>query len=216
MLMTVTSRRLLPLFALAVLTLVAAVAPARAQADADRAATFIDQVVGETMDTMTQDGMTPEQHEERFRDLFTAYIDLDFMGQFVTGRYWRKADDATQTEFLKLLEDVTVLTWASRIARYSDYEMTVVGPKETSSSDIFIETFFQKEDGPPVNFVWRLVPKDDAFQIRDMVIEGASMAITHRSEYQSVIRRGGGKLEALNEALRDMVARLREANGTAG
>ena len=188
-------------------------APAsHAQTDGERAAIFIADVVGKTMSAMTEEGLTAKQQEERFRELFTTYIDIPFIGQFVAGRYWKKAGDAEQERFLTLMEDVTVLTWASRIARYSDYGMEVVGPKESSAEDTFIETNFQVPSGPPVNFIWRMAPKGESFLIRDMIIEGASMAITHRSEYQSVIRRSGGSLSGLNDALEKKVAQLRATN----
>ena len=154
--------------------------------------------------------MTPTEQEARFRQLFTKYIDIKFIGAFVTGRYWRSAPQSEKDQFLKLLEDVTVLSWATRISAYADFGMEVLGPKETQAQDLFIQTVFTPKEGPAVNVIWRIAPQDNSFIIRDIVIEGASLALTHRDEYTSVIRNNDGKLAALNEALTKKIEQLRQ------
>ncbi|MEC9046050.1 MAG: ABC transporter substrate-binding protein, partial [Pseudomonadota bacterium] len=60
-----------------------------------------------------------------------------------------------------------------------------------------------------INVVWRLVPKGNSFKIVDVVIAGISMAITQRNEYSAVIKRNKGRFDALLEAMRNQITKLR-------
>jgi phospholipid transport system substrate-binding protein len=54
-----------------------------------------------------------------------------------------------------------------------------------------------------------MLPKDESFKIVDVVIEGVSMGVSQRNEYNSVIQRNGGKITALITAMRDNLEKLR-------
>ena len=61
------------------------------------------------------------------------------------------------------------------------------------------------ENGELVKVVWRIRFKEARAKILDIVVEGASMAITLRSEYGSFLKGAGGQLAKLNKSLREKV-----------
>ena len=66
----------------------------------------------------------------------------------------------------------------------------------------------ESPNGSSIRVDWRVRLNDGEYKIVDVVIEGVSMVITHRSESASVIQHGGGRVQALIDALRQQAVRL--------
>ncbi len=67
---------------------------------------------------------------------------------------------------------------------------------------MLITSYIKQNNGTPdIQLDWRLRKKKDKFYVIDVSVEGISMALTQRSEFSSIIQRGGGKISALIEHL---------------
>ena len=72
-------------------------------------------------------------------------------------------------------------------------------------TDSIVSSQIIPPDAPPVAVDWRIRPRGDALKVIDVAVEGVSMSVTQRSEFSSVIQRGGGNIEALLQSLRQRV-----------
>ena len=70
-----------------------------------------------------------------------------------------------------------------------------------------VSSVLENESAEDVKVVWRVRETDGQPKVLDVIIEGASMALTLRSEYSSFIKSSGGKVAGLTESLREKVAR---------
>ncbi len=205
-------------FAFVVLVLAAVWAqafPVQAAPSVTTAEAFVKSLADKAINAVAEPGIPDEERARRFRDLFTTSFDVPAIGQFVLGRYWRKATEPEKKEFLTLFEDVAVLTWAGRFKDYKGQTLTVKGSKPGNEGDILVESSVDQKEGHPLSVVWRLVSEEAGFKARDLVVDGVSMAITYRSEYTSVLQRAGGKMDGLLEALKTKVAQLQGVSGPA-
>lgn len=182
--------------------------PGLAAPEAEAARSFILETGQNAIDKIANDTLSLEERRANFRELFVAAFDLDSIGRFVMGRYWRAATPEQRERFQELFVDVQALTWAGRFADYKGVGFTVDGTKPDGDDRIFVETSVETKDGPPAKVVWRLRESDDSFKIIDMIVESTSMAITLRSEYASVIQRGDG-VQALIDALKKKRGQLK-------
>jgi phospholipid transport system substrate-binding protein len=188
-------------------------APASAEQDAKA---FVNGLANAAMETMTTKGVSDRERVARFRTLFVANVDLPEIGRFVLGRYWRTSTPEQQTEFLKLFEDIVVLTWATRFKDYAggmQHEVTNV--TQDGERGLFVDSVVRSEKQEPIELQWRLRQPDSGFKVVDLVVAGSSMAITYRSEYASVVQSNGGKVDGLLAAMRRKVAQLEAERASA-
>lgn len=193
--------RAIPFLLLLILSLVPA-GPGRA-ADEAEARALVGQLEREAI-TMASASLPMAEKERRFRGLLRSSFDLPGLGQFVLGRHWRSATSDQRSEFLRLFEDLTVDIW---VARFRDYhgqrlEVTAIQP---AADSVMVDTLLHSPKGPQRTVAWRLNRTPAGLKVADIVVDGVSMAVTHRSEYASVMRQTGG-VAGLLDRLRQQVA----------
>ncbi|MBI3446462.1 MAG: ABC transporter substrate-binding protein [Magnetospirillum sp.] len=176
---------------------------------------FVSHLATTAMETMTAKGIPDADRSKRFRTLFTTDVDMHEIGKLVLGRHWRTASPEQQQEFLKSFEDVVVLTWATRFKDYGgDLRHVVTGSAADGERGITVDSKVERDKQQPIALQWKLRPAESSFKVVDLVVEGASMMVTYRSEYAAVIQANGGKLEGLLSALRTKIAELQSGQPT--
>jgi phospholipid transport system substrate-binding protein len=200
------TRRLLlgTIAALALGTARGAVAAAPEQAKA-----FINDMANDAITLMARKDLPGPERTQKFRDLFIRGFDVEAIGRFVLGRYWRDATEAEQGEYLKLFEDLIVATYAGRFSEYSGETLTVLDARPDDDRFVLVSSQINRSGGnPPIRLDWRIADSQGALRIVDVVVEGVSMSVTQRSEFASVIQRSGGKVQGLIAALREKTKTL--------
>ena len=175
-------------------------APARA---ADPAG-FIDRLATKAIPVLTDSSLPRAQREAQFRSLMNEGFDVRQIAQLVTGRYWRQASEEQKQDLVELLEDYLVQLYSARFTEYANVSLQVNGARAEAEGSLVHSTLV-RPSGPPVNLDWRVEQQNGRFTITDLVVEGVSMVITQRSEFASVIRQGGGQVQALIDVLRKKV-----------
>ena len=158
--------------------------------------------------------LSADERAERFRTLVTEIFDVQFISRFVLGPYWRQADDAEKRRFSSLLIELQVTRWAQRFKPSKDQGAIDISNPRTDESGHFIVPMTLRRTGSDdegVRLLWRLRSKDDSFKVFDVMVEGTSMLIAQKSEYQSFMRRNGG-VQALNEEISGQIAKLKAEN----
>lgn len=187
----------------AVLALGLGFARPAAAASPQAAASFIKTLGSEAISVLADKSKTQADREAAFRKLFVQSFDIDAISQFVLGRYWRTATEAQRGEYQKLFQSFIVSSYAAKLGQYSGEKFTVKDARNESDGDSVVPSQVERTDGgPPVRVEWRLKGPDNAPKIIDVVVEGVSMAVTHRSEFASVIQNNGGNVDALLNALK--------------
>ncbi|CCG41550.1 MlaC/ttg2D family ABC transporter substrate-binding protein [Magnetospirillum molischianum] len=176
---------------------------------ADPAVAFINRLADTAMQTMVGKGVPDQERASRFRTLFTTDVDLVEIGRRVLGRYWRTASPEQQQDFLRLFEDIVVLTWSTRFKDYGgDLRHAVVGFVDDGDRGLTVTSRVERDHQQPIMLQWRLKRTEGGFRVVDLIVEGSSMAVTYQSEYASVIRANGDRIDGLLNALRSKVADL--------
>lgn len=197
-----TRRRLLLLLSLAGL------APAaRAEDRTRRAAAFIEEKGQALVAVLDSDAPLAEKRE-RIAALLREAVDVRGVGQFVLGRHWRTASAEQREEFLRLFEETIVRSLSARFGELRGVRFTIGRAQERGEEGVMVATMVERPGQPPVALDWLVSEASGRPLIADLVAEGTSMRITQRSEYGSVIQRGGGRLEALLEAMRRQLSQL--------
>lgn len=165
---------------------------------------FITVMADTAVQALTKPDIERAERVRRFRALLRANFAVEDIGQFVLGPYWKRATEAEKLEYLKLFEGLIVFTYVDRFAGYSGEKLTVVRTLGLQRGDSLVQSVIQNpKTDKGVNIGWRVTPADGGLKVIDVEVEGLSMRETQRSEFKSVVRRGGGKISVLIEALRE-------------
>lgn len=139
---------------------------------------------------------------KKMRSLLNKYFDVKAIGRFAMGRSWRKANDKQKAEYIKLFGTMVVETYADRFKEYSGEEFEVRGVSEVGR-DVMVHSKVLPKDGPALAIDWRIRDTGgQKYRVIDVVIEGISMGVTQRSEFDTIIRNGGGDVDVLLASLR--------------
>ncbi len=141
----------------------------------------------------------PETKRAALRDLIRVGFELDVTSQIVLGNFWGRARAEKRAEFKDLFAEYLVNTYASHLNRYRIGTLTVDTSNRVAEDDFLVQTSIDRATDT-ASVVWRVRAWDSEYRIIDILIDGISLALTHRSEFASVVQRGD--LEVLLQILR--------------
>lgn len=147
----------------------------------------------------------PAQRAARFRQLLDSDFDLPGIAHFVLGAQGRAMPPQAQQEFTPLLRDYLVQAYTTRLGQYGGAPFRVTGERPFGGETV-VSSQVVRQGGQPVQIDWHVANHSGRWLVEDVVVDGVSMRMTHRSEFASIIQRNGGRPEALLAALRQQIA----------
>jgi phospholipid transport system substrate-binding protein len=195
----------------ALLALPAALAPLAAHAqhmDAQRATAFI-QSTGEELVAVLNSNAPVTERREQVAAILRRAVDIEGTGRFILGRWWRVATPAEQQEYLRLFEESLIRNLASRFGEFQGVRFSIGRSQARTEEDVLVTTLVERPNTAPLTLDWRVAEVNGQPRIVDLVAEGSSLRLTQRSEYSSVIQRGGNQVSALLAAMRAQNERMR-------
>ena len=154
-------------------------------------------------------GLTKEERVEKLKEIAKDTVDITGIGFYSLGKH-RKNLSKEQLENYKIVFEAYFLkSFSSRLAEYSNPEIEVNSKNIINANyTIVSSTLVATDSRPEVKIEWRVYTKDpDNLLIRDLIIEGLSLARTQKEEFSSIINSNDGKIEALLKNLSDFSAK---------
>lgn len=170
--------------------------------DLEKAQKFVNNVAAEGIGFLSDSTLTQDQRITEFKKLLQNSFDMKTIGIFTLGKYWRQATPEQKKEYLSLFEKMIIDVYASRFGEYSGEELVVTNARAEGKRDILVNSEVQAQNGQAIKVDWRLRDRKGSFKVIDVIVEGVSMSVTQRSDFSSVIQRGGGNIEVLLKHLR--------------
>jgi phospholipid transport system substrate-binding protein len=165
---------------------------------------FVRELADEAISNLTSPNLSTAERDKQFRLLLREKFDVNGMGKWVLGRYWRRATRTEKREYLVLFENLIVATYAKRFSAYTNESLKIIKVASRKQTQLLVFSHIERgSQQKPIRVDWRVDFSDGGYQVVDIVVEGVSMKQTQRSEFASVIRRDGGKVDSLLKALRD-------------
>lgn len=171
----------------------------------DDAVAFLQGVNKELSEEVSAPNLTDRERQRNFRAILQRVFGLDEICLQVLGRYGRSAAAEERQEFRQLFEDMLVMTWTRRFRDYTGLGIRFGTTVISANGDLLIQSEINTDQKPLV-VEWRLRGDGGDYRLLDIKAEGASMLLTYRSEYQSILRNGG--MTELNGLLRKKIGEL--------
>ncbi|SHK40924.1 phospholipid transport system substrate-binding protein [Roseomonas rosea] len=187
--------------------------PASAQAvDTARAAAFI-QATGQELVAAINGRAPVAQRREQVAAVLRRAVDVDGVGRFILGRYYRQATPAEQQQYMRLFEETLIRNLSARFGEYQGVRFSLGRAQQRTEDDTLVNTVIERPNSAPFSLDWRVGEVGGQPRVVDVIAEGTSLRLTTRSEYSAVISRNGGRVSALLEAMQNQVAQLAAREG---
>tara|TARA_R110000782_G_scaffold15362_29_gene45026 strand:+ start:1588 stop:2169 length:582 start_codon:yes stop_codon:yes gene_type:complete len=174
-----------------------------ADAKEQAALTLVKNIGDEAVQTLSDSSLSEAQKRDKFEKFLDDSFDMQRIGRFVLGQSWRNATDAQREEFLKVFRDFMVASYSDKIGSYSGEDLQIKDATSLNDKESLVHSTIIRPDGPPIKLDWRVRKTDSGEKIVDVIIEGISMAQTHRSEFASVVSQSG--VDGLINKLKDQI-----------
>lgn len=164
---------------------------------------FVQKTADQAVSFLSDDSLSTAQKTKSFQRLLKNSFDMKTIGRFALGRNWRIATPAERKEYQALFEKMIIDIYSARFGEYQDQKVEVRKSRKDSEKDVTVTSFVLSKTGQEIQVDWRVRLKNGRYRVIDIVIEGVSMGLTHRSDFASVIQRGGGNIGVLLAHLRE-------------
>jgi phospholipid transport system substrate-binding protein len=211
--MTTMTRRLILAGLPAIPLAAASLRPAEAQVDPSRATSFIQSAGQELVATVNDTAVPLAQRRTKVADILRRAVDVEGVGRFILGRWWRSATPAEQQEYMKLFEETLIRNLSARFGEYQGVRFSMGRSQQRTEDDVLVNTIIERPGSPAFSLDWRVSEVGGQPRIVDVIAEGTSLRLTQRSEYSAVISRNGNSIAALLAAMRNQIAQLAAREG---
>tara|TARA_X000000368_G_scaffold401116_1_gene373666 strand:- start:129 stop:722 length:594 start_codon:yes stop_codon:yes gene_type:complete len=167
---------------------------------------FISEIVEEAKQILVASN-SKEYKTKKLSEMALQTVDIKGVGFYSLGKYRKNLNDDQLKEYLSLFEKYFLKSFTSRLTDYSDPKINVISvevinPKYTIVKSILLAT----SKRPEVKIEWRVYTKNpDKPLIRDLIIEGLSLARTQKEEFSSVIESNNGDVTKLFSTLKEFI-----------
>ena len=148
-----------------------------------------------------------EEKIDKLKQIAIETVDIIGIGSYTLGSYRKNMSESEISEYERLFKQYFLKSFSSRLAEYSNPEIEVVSKEKLSEKYTMVSSKLVATDQrPEVKIDWRIYTKNPENPlIRDLIIEGLSLARTQKEEFSSIIQSNNGDINALFSSLKDFV-----------
>tara|TARA_B110001454_G_scaffold158837_1_gene148168 strand:+ start:309 stop:902 length:594 start_codon:yes stop_codon:yes gene_type:complete len=169
---------------------------------------FITEIVNEAKKILVNTN-TKEFKSIKLSEMALKTVDIKGVAYYSIGNYKKLLKDGQLEEYLTLFEKYFLKSFTSRLTDYSDPKINVLSTEVLNEKYTIVKSVLLATDKrPEVKIEWRVYTKNpDKPLIRDLIIEGLSLARTQKEEFASVIETNNGDINKLFITLKEFSAK---------
>ena len=151
------------------------------------------------------ENISKEQKIEKLKLIAKDTVDIKGIGFYTLGAKRKSLNDEEKEKYTKLFEEYFLKSFSSRLAEYTNPEINVTNKEKLNDNYTIVNSVLKAtNERPEINIDWRIYTKNqDNPLIRDLIIEGLSLARTQKEEFASVLNSNENNIEALFLVLKE-------------
>ena len=165
---------------------------------------FVQSTVNRASKVLSQD-LTKEKKIEKLKIIAEETVDIRGIGFYTLGGARKNLNDVDKKKYAKLFKKYFLKSFSSRLAEYTNPEIDVQNKKILNENYTIVNSVLKEtNERPEIKIDWRIYTKDKENPlIRDLIIEGLSLARTQKEEFASVLNSNDGDINALFKTLEE-------------
>ena len=175
-------------------------------ADSSDPKQFIQEIVDQAKEILV-DSNSDKYKSDKLTEIALATVDINGVGFYTLGSYRKDLTEEQKKEYTILFKKYFIKTFVSRLTDYSEPKIDVVSAeKKNEKYTIVSSILLATEKRAEIKIDWRVYTKDpNKPLIRDLIIEGLSLARTQKEEFSSIIESNDGDINALFSKLKEFI-----------
>ena len=163
---------------------------------------FVQSTVNRASKILSEE-ISKDQKIEQLKLIAQDTVDIRGIGFYTLGSSRKNLDENQKKEYQELFNKYFLKSFSSRLAEYTNPEIEVTGKEKLNENYTIVNSLLKgTEKRPEVKIDWRIYTKNvDKPLIRDLIIEGLSLARTQKEEFASILNSNDGDINALFESL---------------
>ena len=163
---------------------------------------FIQSTVNRAAQTLSSD-LTKDERVEQLKNIAIQTVDIEGISLYSLGSYRKIITNDQLLRYKEVFKNYFLKSFSSRLAEYSNPEIDVYAKKKINEKYTIVSSkLIGTDKRPEVNIDWRVYTNNpNNLLIRDLIIEGLSLARTQKEEFSSIISSNNNDIEALIESL---------------
>jgi phospholipid transport system substrate-binding protein len=163
----------------------------------------VSQTADEILVILQDESLTDDVRRDRIIEIAHARFDYPTVSRLVLARNWKRLSQPQQQEFMREFREYLAHHYGSRIQRYEQQSVEVVGERAEKRGDVTVFTRIKRSGLEDIEVDYRLRERDGTWRVIDVKIEGISLVSNYRDQFKEVISRGGPD---------ELLRKLREKN----
>jgi len=143
----------------------------------------------------------------KLNNIAETNVDISGIGMYTLGKYRKDLTEKQKIKYKKLFKSYFLKSFSSRLVDYSDPKINVVSEKKLNDKYTIVSTVLEEtSQNPQITIDWRIYTKNpERPLIRDLIVEGLSLARTQKEEFKSIIQNNSGDINFLFKALEEFI-----------
>ena len=150
---------------------------------------------------------TKEEKIKNLKIIAKETVDIRGIGFYTLGKHRKNITNQQKSKYLELFEEYFLKTFADRLSEYTNPKVRVdSSEKKNENYTIVSSVLIATDQRQEIKIDWRVYTKDPKnLLIRDLIIEGLSLARTQKEEFNSIIQSNDGDINVLFESFRKFI-----------
>ena len=168
---------------------------------------FISEIVTDAINTLSDTSLSKEKKSNFIENIALENVDINALGLYTLGELRKSSDKQLLQKYQNSFERYFLKNLTSRLSDYSSSKFEILGSEQKSSNYTIVSSKVIPENGgPEIKIDWRIYTKNpDKPLIRDLIVEGLSLARTQKEEFSSILISNNNNINILIQKLEDYI-----------
>ena len=168
---------------------------------------FINELVTDAISKLSDKNLNKDEKSDFIKNLALENVDVNALGLYTLGVLRKSSNEVEISDYQKSFEKYFLKSLTSRLTDYSSSEFKVIGgDKKSANTTIINSKVIPGDGGPEIKIDWRIYTKNpDRPLIRDLIVEGLSMARVQKEEFASILSSNNNDIRILINKLEEFV-----------
>ena len=164
---------------------------------------FVQSTVNRASSVLSEN-ITKDEKINKLKKIAEETVDIKGIGFYTLGPTRKTLNQSQKTEYVNLFEQYFLKSFSSRLSEYTNPEIEVLDKEVLNNNYTMVNSLLKAtSDRPEIKIDWRIYTKNPGNPlIRDLIIEGLSLARTQKEEFASILSSNDGDINALFETLK--------------
>tara|TARA_Y200000002_G_C22668997_1_gene659156 strand:- start:79 stop:681 length:603 start_codon:yes stop_codon:yes gene_type:complete len=170
---------------------------------------FIQELVDDAVKSLSDKSLTQEEKYDAIEKIALENVDIKALGLYTLGNIRKDLDENTMSKYQELFQKYFLKSLTSRLTDYSSQKFEVLNSEQKSSNYTIVNSKIAESiKSPEIKIDWRVYTKNPQKPlIRDLIVEGLSLARTQKEEFASILNSNNNDVSALINKLQEFISK---------